>query len=94
MAPSILQNAGWLPGVTGAALLVAATVLNKWSVWDRQDGLLQDVYVHSSLWEECWTTSPGFTHCHHNYGILEDSGRRRHSHALMLTFQKVNMKST
>lgn len=86
MAPSILQNAGLLLGVIGAASLIAATSLNKWSLRDRQDDLLEDVYVHSGLWEDCWTTSSGLTQCHHNYGILGDAGRRRRSHAFMLTF--------
>lgn len=66
MASSILQNAGLLLGLIGAASLVAATALNKWSVWDQQDDLLQVVYVHRGLWEDCWTTSSGFTLCHHN----------------------------
>lgn len=38
MAPSILQNAGWLVDVIGAASLVAATALNKWSVCGGQTG--------------------------------------------------------
>lgn len=86
MAPSILQNAGLLLGVIGASSLIAATVLNKWSLRDRQDDLLDNVYVHSGLWEDCWTTSSGLTQCHHNDGILGDAGKRRHSHAIVSTF--------
>ncbi|XP_075875915.1 claudin-18 [Nelusetta ayraudi] len=83
MAPSILQNAGLLLGVIGAASLITATALNKWSLRDRQDDLLEDVYVHSGLWEDCWTTSSGLTQCHHNYGILGDAGTLQAVQGLM-----------
>lgn len=83
MAPSVLQNGGFLFGLIGAVSLIAATALNKWSIRDRQGDVLAGVYIHSGLWEDCETTASGFTECRPNYGILGFSGRTRRSHAFV-----------
>lgn len=77
MAPSVLQNGGFILGLIGAAALVAATAMNKWSVKDRQGDVVTSVYTYKGLWQDCETTSSGLTECRPLYGILGFSGRTK-----------------
>lgn len=77
MAPSVLQNGGFILGLIGASALIAATVMNKWSVKDRQGDVVTSVYTYKGLWQDCETTSSGFTECRPLYGLLGFSGRTR-----------------
>lgn len=63
MAPSVLQNGGFILGLIGTAALVAATTTNKWSVDGRQGDLARSLYSYRGLWQECQTAASGFTEC-------------------------------
>ncbi|KAK9538972.1 hypothetical protein VZT92_004110 [Zoarces viviparus] len=84
MAPSVLQNGGFILGLVGAAALIAATVMNKWSVKDRQGDLLTSVYTYKGLWKNCETASAGLTECRPLYGLLGFSGTFQAVRALMI----------
>uniref|UniRef100_A0A8C2Z5K3 Claudin n=1 Tax=Cyclopterus lumpus TaxID=8103 RepID=A0A8C2Z5K3_CYCLU len=70
MAPSVLQNGGFILGLVGAVALIAATSMNKWSVKDRQGDVVTSVYTYKGLWRDCETASSGFTECRPLYGLL------------------------
>lgn len=76
MAPSVLQDGGFLLAVIGAAALIAATAASTWSVRDRPVDEEASLYRHQGLWRDCATTFSGSTQC----GSLPDtqgsSGRR------------------
>ena len=76
MAPSVLQNGGFILGLVGAAALIAATAMNNWSVKDRQGDVVTSVYTYKGLWKDCETTSSGLTECRPLYGLLGFSGRK------------------
>uniref|UniRef100_A0A3B4UA07 Claudin n=1 Tax=Seriola dumerili TaxID=41447 RepID=A0A3B4UA07_SERDU len=61
---------GFILGLIGAAALIAATAMNKWSVKDRQGEVVTSVYTYKGLWQDCETASSGFTECRPLYGIL------------------------
>ncbi|XP_071347832.1 claudin-18 [Trachinotus anak] len=84
MAPSVLQNGGFLLGLIGAAALIAATAMNKWSVKDRQGDVVTSVYTYKGLWQDCETASSGFTECRPLYGLLGFSGAFQAVRALMI----------
>uniref|UniRef100_A0A3B4ZK02 Claudin n=1 Tax=Stegastes partitus TaxID=144197 RepID=A0A3B4ZK02_9TELE len=84
MAPGILQNGGFVLGLIGAAALIAATAMNKWSVKDRQGDVVTSVYTYKGLWQDCETTSSGFTECRPMYGLLGYSGTFQAVRALMI----------
>ncbi|XP_044076289.1 claudin-18 [Siniperca chuatsi] len=84
MAPSVLQNGGFILGLIGAAALIAATAMNKWSVKDRQGDVVTSVYTYKGLWQDCETASSGFTECRPLYGILGFSGSFQAVRALMI----------
>ncbi|XP_056912131.1 claudin-18 isoform X1 [Takifugu flavidus] len=63
MAPSVLQNGGFLLAVVGTAALIAATGTSKWSVRDRPRDEEASLYRHKGLWQDCATTFSGFTQC-------------------------------
>uniref|UniRef100_A0A3B4XV53 Claudin n=1 Tax=Seriola lalandi dorsalis TaxID=1841481 RepID=A0A3B4XV53_SERLL len=84
MAPSVLQNGGFILGLIGAAALIAATAMNKWSVKDRQGEVVTSVYTYKGLWQDCETASSGFTECRPLYGILGFSGAFQAVRALMI----------
>lgn len=86
MAPSVLQNGGFVLGLIGAAALLAATAMNKWSVKDRQGDVVTSVYTYKGLWQDCETASSGFTECRPLYGLLGFSGRTRLSYVMSLCF--------
>lgn len=85
MAPSVLQNGGFILGLIGAAALIAATAMNNWSVKDRQEQVVTSVYTYKGLWQDCETTSAGLTECRPLYGLLGYSGMARLSQALIFT---------
>lgn len=74
MAPSLLQNGGFILGLIGGAALIAATAMNNWSVKDRQGDVVTSVYTYKGLWQDCETTSSGFNECRPLYGLLGFSG--------------------
>lgn len=84
MAPSVLQNGGFILGLIGAAGLIAATAMNKWSVKDRQGDVVTSVYTYKGLWQDCETASSGFTECRPLYGLLGFSGSFQAVRALMI----------
>uniref|UniRef100_A0A667ZKN8 Claudin n=1 Tax=Myripristis murdjan TaxID=586833 RepID=A0A667ZKN8_9TELE len=84
MAPSVLQNGGFILGLIGAAGLIAATAMNKWSVKDRQGDVVTSVYTYKGLWQDCETASSGFTECRPMYGLLGFSGAFQAVRALMV----------
>ncbi|XP_038574304.1 claudin-18 [Micropterus salmoides] len=84
MAPSVLQNGGFILGLLGAAALIAATAMNNWSVKDRQGDVVTSVYTYKGLWQDCETASSGFTECRPLYGILGFSGSFQAVRALMI----------
>ncbi|XP_040000082.1 claudin-18 isoform X1 [Xiphias gladius] len=84
MAPSVLQNGGFILGLIGAAALIAATAMNNWSVKDRQGEVVTSVYTYKGLWQDCETASSGFTECRPLYGILGFSGAFQAVRALMI----------
>ncbi|XP_035804222.1 claudin-18 [Amphiprion ocellaris] len=84
MAPGVLQNAGFILGLIGAAALIAATAMNKWSVTDRQGSVVTSVYTYKGLWQDCETTSAGMTECRPMYGLLGFSGAFQAVRALMV----------
>ncbi|XP_068557523.1 claudin-18 [Cebidichthys violaceus] len=84
MAPSVLQNGGFILGLIGAAALIAATAMNKWSVKDRQGDVVTSVYTYKGLWQDCETASSGFTECRPLYGLLGFSGTFQAVRALMI----------
>ncbi|XP_071373000.1 claudin-18 [Centroberyx affinis] len=84
MAPAVLQNGGFILGVIGAAALIAATAMNKWSVKDRQGEVVTSVYTYKGLWQDCETASSGFTECRPLYGLLGFSGTFQAVRALMI----------
>ncbi|XP_070775251.1 claudin-18 [Enoplosus armatus] len=84
MAPSVLQNGGFILGLAGAAALIAATAMNKWSVKDRQGDVVTSVYTYKGLWQDCETASSGFTECRPLYGLLGFSGAFQAVRALMI----------
>ncbi|KAF0047168.1 hypothetical protein F2P81_000801 [Scophthalmus maximus] len=84
MAPSILQNGGFVLGLIGAAALIAATAMNKWSVKDRQGEVVTSVYTYKGLWQDCETASSGLTECRPLYGLLGFSGAFQAVRALMI----------
>ncbi|XP_074506846.1 claudin-18 [Sebastes fasciatus] len=84
MAPSVLQNGGFILGLVGAAALIAATAMNKWSVKDRQGDVVTSVYTYKGLWQDCETASSGFTECRPLYGLLGFSGAFQAVRALMI----------
>ncbi|XP_073347569.1 claudin-18 [Pagrus major] len=84
MAPSVLQNGGFILGLIGAAALIAATAMNKWSVKDRQGDVVTSVYTYKGLWQDCETASSGFTECRPLYGLLGFSGSFQAVRALMI----------
>ncbi|KAE8291128.1 Claudin-18 [Larimichthys crocea] len=84
MVPSILQNGGFVLGLIGAAALIAATAMNKWSVKDRQGDVVTSVYTYKGLWQDCETASSGFTECRPLYGLLGFSGAFQAVRALMI----------
>lgn len=86
MAPSVLQNSGFILGLMGAAALIAATAINKWSVKDRQGEVITSVYTYKGLWQDCETTSSGLTECRPLYGILGFSGGTHLSYGFMASF--------
>lgn len=83
MAPSVLQNGGFVLGLIGAAALIAATAMNNWSAKDRQGDVVTSVYTYKGLWQDCETASSGFTECRPLYGLLGFSGRTRLSYISM-----------
>ncbi|XP_037315200.1 claudin-18 [Pungitius pungitius] len=84
MAPSVLQNGGFILGLVGAAALIAATVMNQWSVKDREGDVVTSVYTYKGLWQDCETTSSGLTECRPLYGLLGFSGVFQAVRALMI----------
>ncbi|XP_026231062.1 claudin-18 [Anabas testudineus] len=84
MAPSILQNGGFVLGLIGAAALIAATAMNNWSVKDRQGEVVTSVYTYKGLWQDCETTSSGFNECRPLYGLLGYTGTFQAVRALMI----------
>ncbi|XP_028988410.1 claudin-18 [Betta splendens] len=84
MAPSVLQNGGFILGLIGAAALVAATAMNNWSVKDRQGDVVTSVYTYKGLWQDCETTSSGFNECRPLYGLLGYTGTFQAVRALMI----------
>ncbi|KAI4810246.1 hypothetical protein KUCAC02_019086 [Chaenocephalus aceratus] len=84
MAPSVLQNGGFILGLVGAAALIAATAMNNWSVKDRQGDVVTSVYTYKGLWKDCETTSSGLTECRPLYGLLGFSGTFQAVRALMI----------
>ncbi|XP_070831019.1 claudin-18 [Chaetodon trifascialis] len=84
MAPSVLQNGGFVLGLIGAAALIAATAMNRWSVKDRQGDVVTSVYTYRGLWQDCETASSGFTECRPLYGVLGFSGAFQAVRALMI----------
>ncbi|XP_041805837.1 claudin-18 [Chelmon rostratus] len=84
MAPSVLQNGGFVLGLIGAAALIAATAMNRWSTKDRQGELVTSVYTYRGLWQDCETASSGLTECRPLYGILGFSGAFQAVRALMI----------
>ena len=80
MAPSVLQNGGFVLGLIGAAALIAATAMNKWSVKDRQGDVVTSIYTYKGLWQDCETTTAGLTECRPLYGLLGFSGRTKLSY--------------
>ncbi|XP_062285361.1 claudin-18 [Scomber scombrus] len=84
MAPSVLQNGGFVLGLIGAAALIAATAMNKWAVKDRQGDVVTSVYTYKGLWQDCETASSGFTECRPLYGLLGFSGAFQAVRALMI----------
>ncbi|XP_068197770.1 claudin-18 [Antennarius striatus] len=84
MAPPVLQNGGFILGLIGAASLIAATAMNKWSVKDRQGDVVTSVYTYKGLWQDCETASSGFTECRPLYGLLGFSGTFQAVRALMI----------
>ncbi|KAM3865986.1 claudin-18 [Diretmus argenteus] len=84
MAPSVLQNGGFILGVIGAAALIAAIAMNKWSVKDRQGDVVTSVYTYKGLWQDCETASSGFTECRPLYGLLGFAGSFQAVRALMV----------
>ncbi|KAM9350253.1 claudin-18 [Symphorus nematophorus] len=84
MAPGVLQNGGFILGLIGAAALIAATAMNKWSVKDRQGDVVTSVYTYKGLWQDCETASSGFTECRPLYGLLGFSGSFQAVRALMI----------
>ncbi|KAL7387018.1 hypothetical protein ABVT39_017090 [Epinephelus coioides] len=84
MAPSVLQNGGFILGLIGAAALIAATAMNNWSVKDRQGDVVTSVYTYKGLWQDCETASSGFTECRPLYGLLGFSGTFQAVRALMI----------
>ncbi|KAF3699136.1 Claudin-18 [Channa argus] len=84
MAPSVLQNGGFILGLIGAAGLIAATAMNNWSVKDRQGEVVTSVYTYKGLWQDCETTSSGLTECRPLYGLLGFSGTFQAVRALMI----------
>lgn len=83
MAPSVLQNGGFILGLIGAAALIAATAMNKWSVKDRQGDVVTSIYTYKGLWQDCETTTAGLTECRPLYGLLGFSGRTKLSYVWM-----------
>lgn len=53
MGPSVLQNDSFILGLNGAAALIAATAMNKWSVKDRQGDVGMSVCTYKGLWQDC-----------------------------------------
>ncbi|XP_076601818.1 claudin-18 [Chaetodon auriga] len=84
MAPSVLQNGGFVLGLIGAVALIAATAMNRWSVKDRQGDVVTSVYTYRGLWQDCETASSGFTECRPLYGVLGFSGAFQAVRALMI----------
>ncbi|KAL3988259.1 growth factor receptor-binding protein 2 [Sarotherodon galilaeus] len=84
MAPSVLQNGGFILGLIGATALIAATAMNNWSVKDRQEQVVTSVYTYKGLWQDCETTSAGLTECRPLYGLLGYSGTFQAVRALMI----------
>ncbi|KAM6920332.1 claudin-18 [Lycodopsis pacificus] len=84
MAPSVLQNGGFILGLVGAAALIAATTMNNWSTQDRQGDVVTSVYTYKGLWKNCETASSGFTECRPLYGLLGFSGTFQAVRALMI----------
>nr|XP_046265347.1 claudin-18 [Scatophagus argus] len=84
MAPSVLQNGGFVLGLIGAAALIAATAMNTWSVKDRQGEVVTSIYTFKGLWQDCETTSAGLTECRPLYGLLGFSGAFQAVRALMI----------
>ncbi|KAM6948755.1 claudin-18 [Aplochiton taeniatus] len=84
MAPTALQTGGFILGLLGAGALIAATAMNNWSAKDRQGDVVTSVYTYKGLWQNCETTSSGFTECRPLYGILGFSGSFQAVRALMI----------
>ncbi|XP_072296527.1 claudin-18 [Eucyclogobius newberryi] len=94
MAPSVLQNGGFVLGLLGSSALIAATAMSKWSVKDRQGALLTSVYTYKGLWQDCETTSAGLTECRPLYGLLGFSGSFQAVRALMIVGVVLGVLST
>lgn len=77
----------------GAAALMAATVINKWSVKDRQGEVITSVYTYKGLWQDCETTSSGLTECRPLYGILGFSGGTNFSYGFTAWFVFLHWKT-
>ncbi|TNN69853.1 Claudin-18 [Liparis tanakae] len=84
MAPAVLQNGGFVLGLVGAAAIIAATVMNRWSVKDRQGDVVTSMYNYKGLWRDCETASSGLTECRPLYGLLGFSGAFQAVRALMI----------
>ncbi|KAF7669799.1 hypothetical protein LDENG_00124220 [Lucifuga dentata] len=84
MAPAVLQNGGFILGLVGAVALIAATIMNNWSIKDRQGDVVTSVYTYRGLWRDCETTSSGFNECRPLYGLLGFSGMFQAVRALMI----------
>ncbi|XP_056149654.1 claudin-18 [Lampris incognitus] len=84
MGSSVLQNAGFVLGIIGAAALIAATTMNNWSIKDRQQDVVTSIYTYKGLWRDCETESSGFTECRPFYGLLGFAGSFQAVRALMV----------
>ncbi|XP_010891673.1 claudin-18 [Esox lucius] len=79
-----LQTGGFVLGLIGSAAIIAATGMNNWSVKDRQEEVVTSVYTYKGLWQDCETTSSGFTECRPLYGILGFAASFQAVRALMI----------
>uniref|UniRef100_A0A8C6WWZ4 Claudin n=1 Tax=Neogobius melanostomus TaxID=47308 RepID=A0A8C6WWZ4_9GOBI len=84
MAPSGLQNGGFVLGLLGSAALIAATAMGRWSVKDLTGDLITSMYTYRGLWKDCETTGAGMTECRPLYGMLEYTGTFQAVRALMI----------
>ncbi|XP_068175994.1 claudin-18-like isoform X2 [Antennarius striatus] len=70
MAAMMIQLIGWMLSALGEFLIAAATAMDMWSLQDRSQTVVTNVFTYSGLWNSCVGTSYGTTQCRPYFTIL------------------------